>query len=83
MESTIFGSSHFNIHKIFQELKEIGATSFKLLRDDFRKLLYNEALNFNYKKEPVEVNAKKYIVKMEVESCTSFPNNSLFYFINK
>jgi hypothetical protein len=54
----IFDLSHFDIHKIFQELKEIGATSFKLLRDDFRILLYNEALNFNYKKEPTEVNAK-------------------------
>jgi hypothetical protein len=75
----IFDLSHFDIHKIFQELKEIGATSFKLLRDDFRILLYNKALNFNYKKEPTEVNAKKYIVKMEVESFTNFPNNSLFY----
>jgi hypothetical protein len=54
----IFDLSHFDIHKIFQELKEIGATSFKLLRDDFRILLYNKALNFNYKKEPTEVNAK-------------------------
>jgi hypothetical protein len=71
--------NNFNIYRIFQELVEIGASSAKLLNDDFRNILYNEALTLSYEKEPQSVDAKKYVVRMEVESCKNFPAQSNFY----
>jgi hypothetical protein len=65
-----------NIGRILEELSSVGATSVKLLDEDFRLALLEEAEGYVYQPEDEIVGSGDRIVRQQVSSFDNFPQNS-------
>jgi len=78
-----FTLDQFNIYKILEELNDIGAISIKVLNQDFRLCLLNEAESYIYTPEAEIVGSGDKIVRQQMSSFEEFPGASLFIDLKK
>jgi hypothetical protein len=79
----LFILDDFNITKILEELSSIGATSIRILNEDFRMALLNEAEGYTYKQEEEIVGSKDRIVRQQMGSFDEFSDGSKFITLKK
>jgi hypothetical protein len=72
----LFVPTNPNIGRILEELSSVGATSVKLLDEDFRLALLEEAEGYVYQSEDEIVGSGNRIVRQQVSSFVNFPQNS-------
>jgi hypothetical protein len=73
-----FTLGSFDFEKIAEDLSDSGATSFKILAEDFRMSLLKEALRYPYRPEAEIVGSGDRIVRQQLGSFEDFPDNSQF-----
>jgi hypothetical protein len=76
MIEKLFVPTNPNIGRILEELSSVGATSVKLLDEDFRLALLEEPEGYVYQPEDEIVGSGDRIVRQQVSSFDNFPQNS-------
>ncbi|MDQ5851366.1 MAG: hypothetical protein M3380_04700 [Chloroflexota bacterium] len=77
----LFVLDEFDIVKILDELVRIGATSIKVLTDEFRMVLLQEAEGYVYEVEDEVVGSGDSTVHQHMSSCSNFSNESNYYLL--
>ncbi len=77
-----FVLENLDINKVLQGLSDCGATSFRILAEDFRLSLLREAQQYPYSPEAEIVGSGDRIVRQQVASCEAFAEGSLFLLLN-
>lgn len=72
----LFVQEYFDAHKALKELSVFGATSARILDEDFRVALLEEAEGYNYKPEDEIVGSRDKIVNQQVSSFDQFSDRS-------
>ena len=72
----LFILDDFDITKIMEKLSSIGATSVRILNENFRMSLLKEAENCTYKPEEEIVGSKERIVRQQMGSFNEFSDRS-------
>ena len=72
----LFVPTNLNIGRILEELSSVGATSVRLLDEDFRVALLNEAHDYDYEPEDEIVGSGDRVVRQQVSSFDDFPEDS-------
>ncbi|MDQ4001954.1 MAG: hypothetical protein M3283_13385, partial [Actinomycetota bacterium] len=75
MIEELFVPTNFNIGRIFEELSSVGATSIRLLTEDFRLALLEEAEGYVYQPEDEIVGSGDRVVRQQVSSFDDFPED--------
>ena len=71
-----FAPGGFDIGKVLEELSSVGATSVKILDEDFRMALLKEAEGYNYKPEDETVGSGDRLVRQQVSTFDDLPDGS-------
>jgi hypothetical protein len=74
---------NFDIDKILGDLVSIGATSVRILKEDFRTTLLEEAEGYEYKPEEKIVGSGDRIVRQQMASFDDFSSNSKYIVLKK
>ena len=77
----LFVLDDFDIARILDELVRIGATSVKLLTDEFRMALLQEAEGYVYEAEDEVVGSGDSTVHQNMSSFSNFANDSNYYLL--
>ena len=72
----LFVPTNLNIGRILEELSSVGATSVRLLDEDFRVALLKEAQDYDYEPEDEIVGSGDRVVRQQVSSFDDFPEDS-------
>jgi hypothetical protein len=72
----LFLSTSLNTDRILEELSSVGATSVRLLDEDFRVALLKEAEDYDYEPEDEIVGTHDRVVRQQVSSFDDFPEDS-------
>jgi hypothetical protein len=72
----LFVTENLNIGKILEELWAVGTTSVRILDEDFRISLLEEAHHYSYEPEEEVVGSGERLVKQQVLSFKDFPDES-------
>ena len=72
----LFLRRNVDMASIVQELSSLGATSTKILDEDFRVSLLKEAQDYNYEPEDEIVGSGDRVVRQQVSSFEDFPEDS-------
>ncbi len=76
MIEELFVPTNLNIGRILEELSSVGATSVRLLEEDFRLTLLEEAEGYVYRPEGEVVGSGDRVVRQQVSSFNDFPQDS-------
>ena len=76
MIEEFFVPPNLNIGRILEELSSVGATSVRLLDEDFRMALLEEAEDYDYEPEDEIVGSGDRVVRQQVSSFDNFPEDS-------
>lgn len=76
MIEELFVPTNFSTDRILEELSSVGATSVKLLEEDFRVALLEEAEGYTYQPEDEVVGSGDRVVRQQVSSFDDFPEDS-------
>jgi hypothetical protein len=71
----LFVPTNLNTDRIFEELSSVGATSVRLLEEDFRVALLKEAEGYVYQPEDEIVGSGDRVVRQQVSSFDGFPEH--------
>ncbi len=82
MIEELFVPTNLNIGRILEELSSVGATSVRLLEEDFRLALLEEAEGYVYQPEDEVVGSEDKIVRQQVSSFNVFPQDSGYVLLN-
>jgi hypothetical protein len=74
----LFVPTSLNTGRILEELSSVGATSVKLLEEDFRVALLKEAEAYDYQPEDEIVGSGDRVVRQQVSSFDGFPEDSAY-----
>ena len=72
----LFVTEDLNISKILEELRAVGTASVRILDEDFRISLLEEAQYYSYEPEEEVVGSGERLVKQQVFSFKDFPDES-------
>jgi hypothetical protein len=72
----LFVPTNLNTDRILEELSSVGATSIRFLEEDFRVALLEEAEGYTYQPEDEIVGSGARVVRQQVSSFDSFPEDS-------
>lgn len=72
----LFVPTSLNIGRILEELSSVGATSVRLLDEDFRVALLKEAEDYDYEPEDEIVGSGDRVVRQQVSSFDDFPEDN-------
>lgn len=72
----LFVPTSFNIGRILEELSSVGATSVRLLDEDFRVALLKEAQDYTYEPEDEIVGSGGRVVRQQLSSFEDFSEDS-------
>jgi hypothetical protein len=72
----LFAPGGFDIGRVLEELSSVGATSVKILDEDFRVALLKEAEGYDYKPEDEIVGSGDRLVRQQVSSFDDLPEGS-------
>jgi hypothetical protein len=72
----LFVPTNLNIGSILEELSSVGATSVRLLDEDFRVALLKEAEDYDYEPEDEIVGSGDRVVRQQVSSFDDFPEDN-------
>jgi hypothetical protein len=72
----LFVPTNLNIGRILEKLSSVGATSVRLLEEDFRLALLEEAEGYVYQPEDEVVGSEDKVVRQQVSSFNDFPQDS-------
>ena len=72
----LFAPGGFDIGRVLEELSSVGATSVKILDEDFRMALLKEAEGYDYKPEDEIVGSGARLVRQQVSSFDDLPEGS-------
>jgi len=72
----LFVPANLNIGRILEKLSSVGATSVRLLEEDFRLALLEEAEGYVYQPEDEVVGSEDKVVRQQVSSFNVFPQDS-------
>ncbi len=78
MMEEIFVPSELDIGEILEQLSSVGATSVRILDEEFRLALLKEAEGYSYEPEDVIVGSRDRVVRQQVSSLGDFPDGSRF-----
>ena len=78
MSEELFIPTNFSTDRILEELSSVGATSVRLLEEDFRLALLEEAQDYDYQPEDEIVGSGDRVVKQQVSSFDDFPEDSAY-----
>ena len=78
MIEELFVSTNLNTERILEELSSVGATSVRLLEEDFRVALLKEAEGYTYQPEDEIVGSGDRVVRQQVSSFDGFPEDSSY-----
>lgn len=76
MSEGLFVPTNFSTDRILEELSSVGATSVRLLEEDFRLALLKEAEDYDYQPEDEIVGSGDRVVRQQVSSFDGFPEDS-------
>lgn len=76
MTEELFVPTNLDADGILEELSSVGATSVRLLEEDFRLALLKEAQDYDYQPEDEFVGSGDRVVRQQVSSFDSFPEHS-------
>ena len=79
----LFMLDDFDITKILEELSSIGATSIRILNEDFRMALLKEAEGYTYEPEEEIVGSVDRIVRQQMGSFNDFSDGSKYILLMK
>jgi hypothetical protein len=74
----LFVPTNLSTDRILEELSSVGATSVRLLEEDFRVALLEEAEGYTYQPEGEIVGSGDRVVRQQVSSFDDFPENSAY-----
>jgi hypothetical protein len=72
----LFLPTNLSADSILEELSSVGATSVRLLEEDFRVALLEEAEDYDYEPEDEIVGMGDRVVRQQVSSFDVFPEHS-------
>jgi hypothetical protein len=72
----LFSRRNIDVDSIVKELSSLGATSARMLDEDFRVALLKEAQDYNYEPEDEVVGIGDRVVRQQVSSFEDFPEDS-------
>ncbi len=75
----VLAADNFDIEKIVEDIERNGATSLKILKEDFRESLLEEAGKYDYKKGEEIVGKGDRAVMQQMGSFENFPEGSLYF----
>ena len=78
MTGELFVPTNFSTERILEELSSVGATSVRLLEEDFRVALLKEAQDYDYQLEDEIVGSGDRVVRQQVSSFDGFPEDSSY-----
>ncbi len=78
MIEELFVPTNLSTDRILEELSSVGATSVRLLEEDFRVALLEEAEGYTYQPEDEIVGSGDRVVRQQVSSFDDFPENSAY-----
>lgn len=78
MIEELFVSTNLNTERLLEELSSVGATSVRLLEEDFRVALLKEAEGYTYQPEDEIVGSGDRVVRQQVSSFDGFPEDSSY-----
>ncbi len=78
MSEELFVPTNFSTDGILEELSSVGATSIRLLEEDFRVALLEEAQDYEYQPEDEIVGSGDRVVRQQISSFDDFPGDSAY-----